>query len=142
MSKEAIKNLLMDFMADYDPNKWSNDDVYEKYAEKIDNVRSMGEIIAFTELTKKVKDLEHRLSNCIEPKFKVGQKLYVIGEKFMGKTLIDEVEYFGENIDGIITFEEGCRCGCTPDRYSVEKRENVFATKEEAKARLEELKNG
>ena len=62
MSKEAIKNLLMDFMADYDPNKWSNDDVYEKYAEKIDKVRSMGEIIAFTELTKKFKDLEAKLA--------------------------------------------------------------------------------
>ena len=94
------------------------------------------------EQDQKIKELEHRLSNCIEPKFKVGQKLYVIGEKFMGKTLIDEVEYFGENIDGIITFEEGCRCGCTPDRYSVEKIENVFSTKEEAKAKLEELKNG
>ena len=62
MSKEAIKNLLMDFMADYDPNKWSNDDVYEKYAEKIDKVRSMGEIIAFTELAKKFKDIEAKLT--------------------------------------------------------------------------------
>ena len=62
MSKEAIKNLLIDFMADYDPNKWSNDDVYEKYAEKIDKVRSMGEIIAFTELAKKFKNLEAKLT--------------------------------------------------------------------------------
>ena len=136
MSKEAIKNLLIDFVADYDPNKWSNDDVYEKYAEKIDNVRSMGEIIAFTELTKKVKDLERRLANCIEPKFIVGQKIYVIGTEN-----VEEVEYFGENVDGIITFEEGCRCGCTPDRYSVEKRENVFATEEEAKAKLRSLED-
>lgn len=72
MSKETIKNLLIDFMADYDPNKWSNDDVYEKYAEKIDNVRSMGEIIAFTEITKKVKTLEAKLAES-ESKVKVGE---------------------------------------------------------------------
>ena len=82
-----------------------------------------------------IQDLEHRLSNCIEPKFLVGQKIYVVGIE-----TVEEVEYFGENIDGIITFVEGCRCGCTPDRYSVEKRENVFATEEEAKAKLEKLK--
>lgn len=81
-----------------------------------------------------ILELKERLANCIEPKFVVGQKIYVIGTEN-----VEEVEYFGENIDGIITFEEGCRCGCTPDRYSVEKRENVFATEEEAKAKLEEL---
>jgi hypothetical protein len=90
---------------------------------------------AMNQQDQKIKELEHRLSNCIEPKFKVGQKIYVIGTES-----VEEVEYFGENIDGIITFEEGCRCGCTPDRYSVEKRENIFATEEEAKAKLEELK--
>ena len=84
-----------------------------------------------------IECLEKELANCIEPKFKVGQKIYVVGIE-----TVEEVEYFGENIDGIITFEEGCRCGCIPDRYSVEKRENVFSTEEEAKAKLEEMKNG
>lgn len=87
------------------------------------------------DLLDKIEELETRLSNCIEPKFIVGQKIYVIGTEN-----VEEVEYFGENVDGIITFEEGCRCGCTPDRYSVEKRENIFATEEEAKAKLEEVK--
>lgn len=64
--KEAIKNLLVDFMADYDSNCWSNDDVYEKYAEKINKVRTMDEIIVFTELTKKVKDLEAKLAESEE----------------------------------------------------------------------------
>lgn len=84
----------------------------------------------------RLNNYEHRLANCIEPKFIVGQKIYVIGTEN-----VEEVEYFGENVDGIITFEEGCRCGCTPDRYSVEKRENVFASESEAKNHLEELKN-
>ena len=126
MSKEAIKNLLMDFMADYDPNKWSNDDVYEKYAEKIDNVRSMGEIIAFTELTKKVKDLEHRLSNCIEPKFKVGQEVWFVVCDGVKKDVIEN--------NWFLCSLEKSRLGLYEDY--------LYATEEEAKAKLEELNNG
>ena len=104
-------------------------------AELVYEADEMPEIIVHEAIPELIADLQHRLSNCIEPKFKVGQKIYVVGTES-----VEEVEYFGENIDGIITFEEGCRCGCTPDRYSVEKRGNVFATEEEAKAKLEELK--
>ena len=124
MSKEAIKNLLMDFMADYDPNKWSNDDVYEKYAEKIDNVRSMGEIIAFTELTKKVKDLEHRLSNCIEPKFKVGQEVWFVVCDGVKKDVIEN--------NWFLCSLEKSRLGLYEDY--------LFATEEEALKKFEELK--
>lgn len=134
MSKEAIKNLLMDFMADYDPNKWSNDDVYEKYAEKIDNVRSMGELIAITELTKKVKKLETRLANCIEPKFKIGQKVWYIVGKLVDKGNISYLCYEG---DSRINY----KIGGFYDYYSKWENE-LFATEEEAKAKLEELKNG
>ena len=133
MSKEAIKNLLMDFMADYDPNKWSNDDVYEKYAEKIDNVRSMGEIIAFTELTKKVKDLEHRLANCIEPKFKVGDEVYWVFDGSVEYMKIYCISRFKDHKD-LVFYGDG---------YGVFWSEKeLFATKEEAKAKLEEMKNG
>ena len=133
MSKEAIKNLLMDFMADYDPNKWSNDDVYEKYAEKIDNVKSMGEIIAVTELTKKVKDLEHRLSNCIEPK----EDYYVIvsngwKNKKYGIARVKQVveNYYIQETDEYL------------GSYSADREYGEFSTFEEARAKLEELKNG
>lgn len=130
MSKEAIKNLLMDFMADYDPNKWSNDDVYEKYAEKIDNVRSMGEIIAFTELTKKVKDLEHRLANCIEPKFKQGDKCYGIIDTFA------YTDVFPVEIRDTHLLYEVWDGEDTTKQHST----RIFATEEEARAKLEELK--
>ena len=33
--KEKFKDILMDFIADYDENKWSNDDIYEKYSNKL-----------------------------------------------------------------------------------------------------------
>ena len=140
MSKEAIKNLLMDFMADYDPNKWSNDDVYEKYAEKIDNVRSMGEIIAFTELTKKVKNLEHRLSNCIEPKFKIGQEVWFINKRNgndaqieCGK--IENLRIFALKSKIQINYRISDSCCGWYDRHSYRQKE-LFATEEEARAKL------
>lgn len=145
MSKEAIKNLLMDFMADYDPNKWSNDDVYEKYAEKIDNVRSMGEIIAFTELSKKVKDLEHRLSNCIEPKFKIGQEVWFVNPRNgydaqIERGKIENLRIFALKSKIQINYRI-CDSNCSwYDRHSYRQKE-LFATEAEAKAKLEELKN-
>lgn len=140
MSKEAIKNLLMDFMADYDPNKWSNDDVYEKYAEKIDNVRSMGELIAITELTKKVKKLETRLANCIEPKFKIGQEVYTIDKSranYIGTGTITEIrlDEFG------IVYKFTMFKSNYSESYNYKKEQDLFATEEEAKAKLEEMKN-
>lgn len=89
MSKEAIKNILIAFICDYDPNKWSNDDVYDKYAEKIDKVRSMGEIIAVTELTKKVADLEAKLA---EQKLLADTilKSYVEANKSLGEQLLEK----------------------------------------------------
>ena len=139
MSKKAIKNLLIDFITDYDPNKWSNDDVYEKYAEKIDNVRSMGEIIAVTELTKKVKKLEHRLANCIEPKFKIGDKVWAvywqtfIGEKYNYEIVSGKIDHLFIDRDNQISYGTMCQSF---------REQNLFATEEEAKAKLEEMKNG
>lgn len=104
-----------------------------KLQSELDYAKKSIEIFKITNdiLQQEILELKERLAKCIEPKFVKGQKVYVIGTE-----TVEEVEYFGENIDGIITFEEGCRCGCTPDRYSVEKRENVFATEEEAKAKM------
>ena len=132
MNKEELKEML---------KLYTKQDLWE--FNQIKAKKQIELMAQIKEKDQKIQELEHRLSNCIEPKFKQGDKCYVIETRYVNVVeyfVVNEVEYFGENIDGIITFEEGCRCGCTPDRYSVEKRENVFATEEEARKKLEELK--
>lgn len=89
------------------------------------------------EMASKVAELEHRLANCIEPKFKVGQEVWCV--KFMKiiKFKINKIEiYRGEAEE-----ENRILYGNWEDMtYQIE--ENCFATEDEAKKHLEELKNG
>lgn len=86
------------------------------------------------EQDQKIKALEHRLSNCIEPKFKYEDYVYaVFTDTDIFKGQIDIFDYytnrylvfFGEDIGG---------------EWFGESR--IFATEEEARKHLEELKNG
>lgn len=86
------------------------------------------------EQDQKIKDLEHRLSNCIEPKFKIGQEVYLLDStkvKITGYKIInfDNLETLYRIKDGELTF------GNIPEN-------ELFATKKDARAKLEELKNG
>lgn len=84
------------------------------------------------EQDQKIKDLEHRLSNSIEPKFKVGQEVWYIKPSFLNPEK--------SNIDYIIIYENTKFYALT---NGFEYRDDmVFATEEEAKKHLEELKNG
>ena len=70
MSKEEIKSILIDLICDYDPERWSNEDVYCKYADliydKIEN--SNAELkekylnISHIDQMKKISDLEAKLA--------------------------------------------------------------------------------
>ena len=84
----------------------------------------------------KLEELEHRLANCIEPKFTIGQEVWGI----------DIVRK--DNIDSFIV-REICYCADYGLYYKTDIGVDVyeyyfklFATEEEAKAKLEELKNG
>lgn len=80
---------------------------------------------------KQIADLQHRLSNCIEPKFKVGQEIYILCEpnRIISGWKIADYEFY-------------------KSQYIIEKKDSIdwihkdriFATKEEAEARLKELK--
>ncbi len=82
----------------------------------------------------KIEELEHRLANCIEPKFKIGQEVWCI--KFMKiiKFKINKIEiYRGEAEE-----ENRIVYGNWEDMtYQIE--ENCFATEAEVKAKLREI---
>lgn len=90
------------------------------------------------EQDQQIKSLESRLANCIEPKFRIGQECYVL----LGKE-IEKITIVGcrikiskmedENFTMYsITDIQGYACSVM--------EEQVFATKEEAQAKLQELK--
>ena len=85
------------------------------------------------EQDQKIKELEHRLSNCIEPKFKIGQEVYMIDS-----TRVEITGYKIINFDKPHTLyrikDDELTFGNIPEN-------EVFATEEEAKAMLEELEN-
>lgn len=77
----------------------------------------------------RIAELEEQLKNAIVLKLKVGQEVYVIENKHIFKDVLEEIEI---TEDGILFYvEEGI--------YGLEENE-IFATKEEALAKLEELK--
>ena len=73
----------------------------------------------------KIQELEHRLSNCIEPKFKIGQEVWLV--------LCDGVKKDVVENNWFLYSLEKSRLGLYEDY--------LYATEEEAKAKLEELKN-
>lgn len=85
---------------------------------------------------KQIHELEHRLSNCIEPKFKVGQIVWHCYKNCNApvKTVIESIDI--EVNEKFIDFTYYDIAGFGFDEIM------LFATEEEAKAKLEELKNG
>ena len=91
----------------------------------------------------RIAELEEKLSNAIIPKFKIGQEVWCIdriSEKiYLGTVIGFEANKFKFNqLDTYYTIEykDGCIIQCDFED------EFVFATEEEAQAKLEELRNG
>lgn len=88
-----------------------------------------------------IKELEHRLANCIEPKFKIGQEVYKVytkNQRFPFKVKIIGFKVKKTSEQDIIfydTSEDGFEMGWYTE-------EILFATEKEAKKKLEELENG
>ena len=94
----------------------------------IDTDRLMQEYLS------KCLDLEQRLSNCIEPKFKVGQEVWSFNRltNIIFETKINDID-ISIDCDGVeITYYDVCGYSYWDD--------NTFTTKEEARAKLKELK--
>lgn len=95
-------------------------------------------------LSDKIEELEERLSNCIEPKYKIGQDVWFIYDDDEYTILHKKVMAFNYNSydGGHFTYamsddgtQETIWYGYINDKY-------VFATQEEAKAKVKELKHG
>lgn len=83
-----------------------------------------------------IEQLEHRLSNCIEPKFKIGQEVFVIYEGFVKKTEINSVTVFkGNDLSYYCKYIDGERVYLELDK------QELFATEEEAEKKLKEMQN-
>lgn len=88
------------------------------------------------EQDQKIKDLEHRLSNCIEPKYKLNQDVFVIIQKVVRKTNISSIRIF-EGYE----FSYYCKY-VDNERMYLELDENeIFLTEAEAKAKLRSLED-
>ena len=99
------------------------------------------------EMASRVADLERRLANCIEPKFKIGQEVWVndwTGQLRSGE--IYEIQTNQVKFDQIplITYLVDYYGAYSDDDQENDyfEEKDVFATEAEAKAKLEEMKNG
>ena len=80
------------------------------------------------EQDQKIKDLEHRLSNCVEPKYKAGQEVWhLLCENGVAKDVIEE----NYNVYSLKI-----------SRFGGLYEDLLFATEAEAKAKLRSLKDG
>lgn len=87
-------------------------------------------------LKKYIAELEEQLKNAIVPKFKVGQEVYYyhIGRNKIYSGYVEDIQWFATRN------EIHYRISQLQRDYFWIREDEVFATKEEAQAKLEELK--
>ena len=97
---------------------WSKKDLWNRIQEK----------------NQRIAELEEQLKNAIVPKFKIGQEVFYVVDKYSGilSGEILEIQIWDlkkDNIIYVIEYSGNVHCESV-----------VFATKEEAQAKLQELK--
>lgn len=139
------KEFKMGFIEEVEPLKLTTiPKKYQKLIEATENrwFNKMQKLAKICQ--KRIDDLEHRLSNCIEPKFKVGQEVWVVDnlaeEIYAGQIMFIEAQKYKEEKESIIWYQVEYFDECTMSGPFEE--QFTFATEEEAKAKLEGLKNG
>ena len=92
----------------------------------------------FDRKDQRIAELEEQLKNAIMPKFKIGQKVLAIvwedfiGEKYNYRIIEGIIDHLFINRDNKISYGTMCQSF---------RSENLFATEEEAKLKLEELES-
>ena len=88
------------------------------------------------EKDRRIAELEEQIKNAIMPKFKIGQKVWAvvwedfIGEKYNYRIIEGIIDHLFIDRDNEISYAALCK------QF---RSENLFATEEEAKLKLEEL---
>lgn len=132
MDKEERFNYYINKKDDRD---WFIDDRVNK--EEITTFKGVVEVL--NQQDQRIAELEEQLKNAIVPKFKIGQECWgIVPKTFWNKesyTIHFKVKAYIPDNNGIVLMLED---SITNLHYSYEWQ--VFATKEEAQAKLEELK--
>lgn len=82
----------------------------------------------------RIAELEEQLANSIRPKFKIGQEVYIIIQEVVRMTSINSFRFFeGNELSYYCKYVDGERMYLELDESE------IFATKEEAQAKLKEL---
>lgn len=114
-------------------------DAYEIVDRKIDKALNPEDVAdLLNQQDQRIAELEEKLENAIVPKFKIGQYVYTIRHNdYVYYTRIDEIKVVGINGKNEIFYYYDA-----PGSYAhcEEMEDNLFATLEEAQAKLEELK--
>ena len=98
-------------------------------AENLNNIYE-GYLKILNEKDQRIAELEEQLKNAIAPKFKVGQEVWYIDRYGVQKDIIVSFTYF--IIENEILYK-------MHDEIIDHREKYIFATKEEAQAKLEEL---
>ena len=128
MSKEQRYTYYIDEFDEFD---WAiTDNITDESYEYLEDIAKV-----LNEQDQKIKDLQHRLSNCIEPKFKVEQEVWFIDpEKDISKGEVLNIEFINNQIVYTVLWGN--------DYEDIYYKYELFATEEEAKAKLEEIQDG
>lgn len=78
----------------------------------------------------RISELEEQLANSIRPKFKIGQEVYYIDRYGVQKDIVISFTYFSRENEILYEMQ---------DEIIDHREKYIFATKEEAEAKLEEL---
>lgn len=125
MDKEERYNYVFD---QYDGDIF----IYDlKDDSRIDDLNQCANIL--NKQDQKIKDLEHRLSNCIEPKFKIGQEVWYKPSYTLYSAKIESIKVHYRTsgkvqIQYVVTSPNGFK--------NHKNEEDLFATKEEVKSKL------
>lgn len=124
MSKERFeykKNEFIDYISD---NKTGIVYIVTNYNDMTDMTKLLNK------QNQRIADLEEQLANSIKPKFKIGQKVWYIDRYGVQKDIIVGFTYFSKENE--ILYE-------MHDEIVDHREKYIFATKEEALKKLEEL---
>ena len=84
------------------------------------------------EKNQRIAELEEQLKGCIRPKFKVNDRIFVIVNNEIEEYYVDEVLL---KVKGtLVEYRDICK------ETTITEKNDLFATKEEAQAKLDELK--
>lgn len=100
--------------------------------EEITSFKGVVEVL--NQQSQRIAELEEQLANSIRPKFKVNDDIFVIVNDKIEEYYIDEVLL--KNKGTLVAYRDICK------ETTITEKNELFATKEEAQAKLEELKGG